>query len=223
VLNQAHLTELIAKSQGRKCALVVERAGRRLTFDVTPVYDEKLKRGRIGIGFANQEHYIVQRPGPTPWKQIAGDLEVWTRTVSALVHHNETGIGPSQLSGPVGIMGMLANSVRIDWRLGLSFLVMLNVNLALLNLLPLPVLDGGHIAMALYELLTRRRVSLRFQEYATTAFALVIVSFMLYVTFFDLGRLPLFKSMLQQKSVVESAEHPAEPSTVASPGPVPAK
>ena len=111
---------------------------------------------------------------------------------------------PRDMSGPVGILGKLAVDVKTDYRLALNFMVMLNINLALLNLLPLPVLDGGHILMALYEIVTRRRVGVRFQEYATTAFAVIPISFMLYVTFYDFHRAPIFRELLRQNSVVET-------------------
>jgi regulator of sigma E protease len=121
------------------------------------------------------------------------------------------------MSGPAGILGKLAVDVQTDYRLALSFMVMLNINLALLNLMPLPVLDGGHITMALYELILRRRVSVRFQEYATTVFAVLLLSFMAYVSFFDVRRLPLFLQMFKQKPVIE--ESAAKPAPVVTPRP----
>ena len=60
------------------------------------------------------------------------------------------------LSGPPGILALLAAYVNTDWRLALSFLVLLNINLAIINLFPMPVLDGGHIVMALVERLFGR-------------------------------------------------------------------
>jgi regulator of sigma E protease len=107
---------------------------------------------------------------------------------------------------------MLAGELRVDYRRALNFMVMLNINLALLNLLPLPVLDGGHILMSLYEVVTRRRVSVRFQEVATLGFAMVLVSFMLYVTFNDVTRrLPLLGSYLKQETVVNPVPPPPAP------------
>jgi len=90
--------------------------------------------------------------------------------------------------------------------LALSFLVLLNVNLAIINLLPVPVLDGGHIMMSLVEKIRRRPLSVKFVEYTTTAFAVLLISFMLYVTFFDLKRMPLIGSWFKSKATIEQPE-----------------
>jgi regulator of sigma E protease len=151
--------------------------------------------------------YHVQRPGPTPWAQVE---EVWDRTIrtfGALLHSKETGVGAKDLSGPVGIFAMLAAQVSIDYRLALHFMVLLNISLAMINLLPLPVLDGGHIAMSLLEWVRRRPLNVKFVEYATTVFAVVLISFMLYVTFFDLKRFPLWKSLFGREMQIEEPAH----------------
>ena len=98
---------------------------------------------------------------------------------------------------------MLAIQVKTHWLLALSFMVLLNVNLAVLNLMPVPVLDGGHIVMSIIESIRRKPLSARFVEYTTTAFAVALLSFMLYVTFFDLKRMPFFKTMFNQETQVE--------------------
>jgi regulator of sigma E protease len=68
--------------------------------------------------------------------------------------------------------------------------VILNVNLALLNLLPFPVLDGGHITLALIEAARRKPVSARFLGYVQTAFAVLLIGYMVYISFFDIQELP---------------------------------
>jgi len=209
VLNQEHLSDVINKGEGRACEVVIERDGQKLTLTVTPVFDPESKRGRIGVGFAGG-HYEVQRPGPTPNQQFSDVLRLMGKTFTALFHSKETGVTAKDMSGPVGILGKLALDVKTDFRLALSFMVMLNLNLALLNLLPLPVLDGGHILMALYEIVTRRRVGVRFQEVVTTGFAVILISFMVYVTFYDVRRAPLVGQLLRQKSVVESPDRSSE-------------
>ena len=100
--------------------------------------------------------------------------------------------------------------VNTDYRLALSFLVMLNINLAILNMLPIPVLDGGHIMMAVLERIRRRPLDVRLVEYITTVFAVLLISFLLYVTFFDFKRLPLIR-VLVQPGIRRSSSPPNPP------------
>lgn len=83
--------------------------------------------------------------------------------------------------------------------------MLLNVNLAIINLLPLPVLDGGHVAMSLLEWVRRKPLNVRFVEYATMLFAFLLISFVLYISAADVKRLPLLKSMFNGKTVIEQA------------------
>jgi regulator of sigma E protease len=73
------------------------------------------------------------------------------------------------------------------WRRVLWFSVVLNVNLALLNLLPFPVLDGGHVTLALVEAVRRRPVSVKLLQFLQNAFAAALIAFMLFIAFFDTG------------------------------------
>ena len=123
----------------------------------------------------------------------------------------------------VGIFSMLAVQFNTDYRLALSFLVLLNINLAMINLLPLPVLDGGHIAMSILEWIRRRPLNVKFVEYATTVFAVLLISFMLYVTFFDIKRIPLLNSLFKRKVQIEQQDKPADSSpNPEAPTPAPA-
>ena len=69
----------------------------------------------------------------------------------------------------------------------MSFLVLFNVNLAVLNMLPFPVLDGGHITMAILEKIFRRPIPIKPMEFIQTACVLILMSLMLYVTSKDIG------------------------------------
>jgi Zn-dependent protease len=93
--------------------------------------------------------------------------------------------------------------------------VLLNINLAVLNLLPVPVLDGGHIVIAMIEAIRRRPMPVRVLEYTTTAFAVLLISFMLYVSFNDVKRFRLFKSMFQHETQIEQQEK--KPDTTGTP------
>ncbi|MEO7297581.1 MAG: RIP metalloprotease RseP [Verrucomicrobiota bacterium] len=217
ILGQEQLVGLIKKRPGQPSDLEIMRGKEKMKFTVTPQIDPSTKAGRLGVALtpSTTTVYQVQRPGPTPKEQILGVLEMMGNTFGALFHHKETGIGAKDLSGPVGILSNLAVQVNTDYRLALSFMVLLNINLALLNLLPIPVLDGGHILMALYEAVTRRKISVRLVEYTTTAFAILLISFMLYVTFFDLRRFSLFRMMFKRQTQIEQSQ--TEPVTNPAP------
>jgi regulator of sigma E protease len=108
-------------------------------------------------------------------------------TLGALFRKND--VGPQQLGGAVMIIHAYSNLLQNEqgWRLVLWFSVVLNVNLALLNLLPFPVLDGGHITLALIEAIRRRPVSAKLLQYIQTGFAMLLIFFMLFIAFFDTG------------------------------------
>jgi regulator of sigma E protease len=208
VPGQSEMIELISKSAGKPCEIIFDRKNERKSVTVTPQYDSANKRARIGIVFSAGV-YEVQHP--TPWAQVKDVCAKMISTFSALAHSKQTGVGAKDLSGPVGILAVLASQVNSDYRLALSFLVLLNINLAFINLLPIPVLDGGHILMAIVEKIRRRPLSLKFIEYTTTGFAVLLLSFMLYITVFgDLKRFGLYRAMFKTDIQIEQSAQPAD-------------
>jgi regulator of sigma E protease len=125
---------------------------------------------------------------PSPLDQIQASVGQIYGTFHALFAHKSE-IGVQQLGGAVMIIRVYSNLFESDdgWRRVLWFSVILNVNLALLNLLPLPVLDGGHILLSLLEVVRRRPVSAKFLNSIQTGFAVLLISFMVYIAFFDTG------------------------------------
>jgi regulator of sigma E protease len=125
---------------------------------------------------------------PGTWEQIEASANQIFATIGA-VFSPKTDIGVQQLGGAVMIIRVYKNLFESEdgWRLVLWFSVVLNVNLALLNLLPLPVLDGGHITLALIEAARRRPVSPKILNYIQSGFALLLITFMLWIAFFDTG------------------------------------
>ena len=214
VPGQSQMIDLISKSEGKPCEIVFDRNGERKSVSVTPQFDPATKRARIGISFS-MGIYEVQHP--TPWAQVRDVCTKMIDTFSALAHSKQTGVGAKDLAGPVGILAILASYVNNDYRLALSFLVMLNINLAFINLLPIPVLDGGHIVMAIIEKIRRRPLSLKFVEYTTTGFFVLLMSFMLYITIFgDIKRLGIYRAMFKSDVQIEQAAQPADAASVPS-------
>jgi regulator of sigma E protease len=125
---------------------------------------------------------------PSPLEQIQSSIGQIFGTFHALFAH-KSDIGVQQLGGAVMIIRVYSNLFQDEdgWRRVLWFSVILNVNLALINMLPLPVLDGGHIVLSLLEVVRRRPVSARVLNFIQTGFAMLLISFMLYIAFFDTG------------------------------------
>ncbi len=196
---------LVSKCPGDTKEIVVKRNGQRLALKVTPRLEPGTKVGRIGaeIGPGNPVYRIEH---VSPWEQISSVVDRMFGIFTALAHSKETGVGLKDLSGPPGILALLAAYVNTDWRLALSFLVLLNINLAIINLFPMPVLDGGHIVMACVERLFGRPLPQRLVEFTNTAFAVLLISFMLYVSVNDVRRYPLFRSMFKQEVTIEKSE-----------------
>ncbi len=209
VVNPTQVRDIIHKRLNEATEAVVKRDGKLLTLTVTPTAQAGTKEAHIGIMWGENLVYIVRKPGPSPIEQIS---TVWRRTIDtfgALFHSKETGVSVKDLSGPPGILAMLAAQVNTDFRLALSFLVLLNINLAILNMLPIPVLDGGHILMAIIEKIRRRPLSVRFVEYTTTAFAVLLISFMLFVSFNDVTkRFGIFRAMFHHGAKIEQQAQP---------------
>lgn len=125
---------------------------------------------------------------PSPFAQVREGMRQIGATLGAVFSH-KSDIGFQQLGGPVMIGRLYWNLFQSPdgWRQVLWWSVVINVNLALLNLLPFPVLDGGHIALALFEAVRRRPVSTAVLQYLQTACAVILIGFMLFIAFYDTG------------------------------------
>ena len=180
-----------------------------LVLDITPVDLNGTGKIMVSLGLTQGSvaTYTLQKPGPLPWDRVWYVVERTYDTIVALFNHSKTGVGAKDLSGPVGILAMLATFVKTDYRLALDFMILLNINLAILNLLPIPVLDGGHILLALIEKITGKMVNMKVLEWITMTFALLLIGFMIYVSVDDIWRKGgLFKSMYQQETKIQEVQ-----------------
>jgi regulator of sigma E protease len=154
---------------------------------VKPLKPEGIKP-MIGVAWDDSKEVDVQIVHPGPFKQVADSLRMMWVTVTS-VAAKDSSIGIDHLSGPVGIGTLIFELLQTEngWRRILAFVVLFNVNLAVLNMLPFPVLDGGHITLAILEKIAGRPVKAKPLEILQTACALLLISLMLYVTSKDIG------------------------------------
>jgi len=173
--------------------LVLERGGKALDpIRVTPALNADSRAPMIGLAFDEQaglefNPYGRGEPRHQPVaEQIKLSVGAIVNTLGA-VTSRKSDVSVQHMGGPLMMMRiyyMLFEQPE-GWKLALWFSVLLNVNLALLNMLPLPVLDGGHITLAIIEAVRRKPVNVKLLEWVQTACAMLIIGFMLFVTFFD--------------------------------------
>jgi regulator of sigma E protease len=113
----------------------------------------------------------------------------WMGETLAKVAAPGSSVGMEHLSGPVGIGNYLYQMLEAEngWKLILWFAVVLNVNLAVLNILPLPIVDGGHVVLGTLEIIFRRPVGGKLLEWIQSGFIFLLLFFFVFVTFKDVG------------------------------------
>jgi regulator of sigma E protease len=139
------------------------------------------------FGFAYNYALIKARVHLNPIEQLSIMANTMRMTLLALVNH-QSDVKVRNMSGPVGIVHGLTTMARYSFVDLIWFTALINVNLAILNLLPIPVLDGGHMLFATLGKLMGRPVPKKIMELSYTGCITVLLSFMVYVTFFDVRR-----------------------------------
>ena len=179
--------QTIAQTKGAPVELEVIRDGKKIKFNLTP---QALIPADIGISMAVYDH-------PSPVRQFVDTVMMSWKALRGIA----TGLGnklgltkststlkPSHMSGPLGIGIVLFTSVKTSPMIGIYMMVVVSFALAIFNLLPLPVLDGGHIFFGLLEIIFRRPIPMQVTKVLSYIFVTLLVSLMLFVTFFDIRR-----------------------------------
>jgi regulator of sigma E protease len=201
------LAEYIESHSSEPVVLQVNRDGAFRDVTVQPKILSGEKTPRIGIQWEANGRMSVAHPEPL--EQVYNSVTSTINTISA-VASPKSDVKLQHLSGPIGIGRIYYLLFQSDngWQLALWFSVILNVNLAILNMLPIPVLDGGHIVLAIIESFRRKPVNIRVLEIIQTGCAVLIIGYMLYVTFYDAQDLPFIRNKLDK---MEPRSAPATP------------
>jgi len=186
------ISDYIRAHGNKPVVFTVKRDAAIKTFTITPEIPVDDTVPRIGLVWADEFGIVEDTSGrfqilhPGPIEQVRSGMMSIFDTIGAIASP-KSGVKLQHMGGPLMMMRVyyMFFQSREGWRLALWFSVVLNVNLALINLLPIPVLDGGHITLAIIEAIRRRPVNVRFLEVVQTSCAVVIIGFMLYIAFFD--------------------------------------
>jgi regulator of sigma E protease len=194
MVTRAQLVETISGSAGRELELTILRDGLEVGLRATP--EQEGDRGMLGF-------FITE-----PTKQFQpGLLEAVVLSVerniefSGLIFQTIGGLvtgqtSMRQLQGPVGIAQLSGESAQAGWLPLFSLMAILSINLGILNLLPIPVLDGGHIAIMAIEGISRRDFSVQVKEKMLLAGFVVLMMLMVTVIYNDLTRVSWIEQLM---------------------------
>ena len=179
---------LILRSKKETVDITVKHDdGKIETYEVTPKKEkiENIERRVIGVtmvsevrkGFGNSIKYAFQK--------FASVIEQMWLTIKSLF---TGGVSIKDLSGPVGIYTVVGETRKSGVRYVIYLIAYLSINLGLMNILPIPALDGGHVLFLLIELITRKKVNEKIESIVTTIFFALLMLLMIYVTIHDIIR-----------------------------------
>ena len=203
----AFLKTYLSKHRDRIIEVTLQRDTETLKLPIRPRIKTEAGETEPRFGFAYDYDFKVQRIHEDPITQLISFADTMQRTLYALIN-SQSDIGFRNMSGPVGIIHGLNTMARRGWVDFIWFLALINVNLALFNLLPIPVLDGGHMLFATISKLRKRPLPLRFMEAIQSAFVSLLLIFIIYVTFFDLRRIRLIPTVENTPTSIEATETP---------------
>lgn len=185
----------IAATKGRSVSLIVRRADREIPFIIIP--EPRVSKNLFGesvsgfaIGVASAGEIVTVRYNPVQ-AVVQGSAQTWRvidLTFMSLVKMVQRVVPMDSIGGPIMIAKMAGEQASAGGSSFLAFMALLSVNLGVLNLLPVPVLDGGHLFFFCWELVFRRPVSQKAREYAQQVGLMLLLGLMLLAFYNDIIR-----------------------------------
>jgi regulator of sigma E protease len=189
------LADIIRVKPGQSVRLSIEREGQTFDVEVTPRATRQQgpngeeEIGLIGI-LAPAPDSQVRRLNPVSavWAGATKTVDLSVLVVTGFVKLIQAKISPKTIGGPILIAQMAGEVAKRGLVDLLSFTALLSINLAILNLLPIPILDGGHLFFSLIEWLRGKPVSLRKREIAQQVGMVLLVGLMVFAFYNDIFR-----------------------------------
>ena len=186
---------------GEPVDVVIDRGGKRLEIQTRigavmedDGFGQQYRVGRLGIGAGDP---VVERVGllRAPVVAIARTGQIVRTMVETLGQIVTGGRSVKELGGPLKIAQVSGQAATLGLESFIFFAALISINLGFINLLPIPMLDGGHLLFYGIEAVQRRPVSAQAQEWAYRSGLAVLMAMMLLVTFNDLSSFGLWKSL----------------------------
>ncbi len=194
--NWTVMADAIEQSKGKPMQVVIEREGKNIDVTLTAktmkrknIFGEEVESYAIGVHAANEVHH-----SPVGFWESAkvGAVRTWDMVVftwTGFVKLFQRVVPLDQVGGPIMIAQMVGQQAEQGLAPVLALAALISINLGILNLLPIPVLDGGHIVFYTIEMLIRRPVSPRIRQFLTQVGFFLLIGLMILATFNDIWRI----------------------------------
>jgi regulator of sigma E protease len=194
IIFSTNLKDAISSKPEQQISIAIKRDGQPLTIVATPKRSGGI--GLLGVGIADETVSI--RPGALGAARMAVQKNVQG---AGLIFETVWGLltrqtSPKQLMGPVAIAQLSGESAQLGWIALFSLMAQISLNLGLLNLMPIPVLDGGHIFIMAMEGVARRNFSNGMKEKMLLAGFVVLMTLMVTVIYNDLTRISWIERLM---------------------------
>lgn len=190
------LKELVSKSAGKELSMVVERGSSKITLLVVPelaedknIFGEPVQEGRVGIRASDARVYKSYPPHVSLWKGVVRTADLTQLTIVSVVKLIKGSVPAKTIGGPIMIVQMTGEQAKAGFFSYVSFIALISINLAILNLLPIPILDGGHILFLLTEMVMGRPLSVKWREVAQQVGLVLIFTLILFAFLNDITRI----------------------------------
>jgi regulator of sigma E protease len=181
VASAATVQQTVIQSRGKPVQVTVMRGGRIQDLSVSPVASGDSKMPwRIGIAFRMPVEMVKLGFGPALQESVRLNVQNATLIFQVLGSIVERRVSPKTLAGPIGMAKMSSEAAHEGPSSFFGWMALVSLNLAIFNLLPIPILDGGTLLMLVIEMLTQREMSMQVKE---TVFKLGFVFLMMIVVF----------------------------------------
>ncbi|OHB32805.1 MAG: RIP metalloprotease RseP [Desulfuromonadaceae bacterium GWC2_58_13] len=184
------LKHIIQKGGGEPQTFVLDRNGQQLTLSIKPVRDD-VNGIDFLVGIAPQPDSIFKRFGIFEAVRAGADrtFELIELTLVFIQKMVSGHVSTKNIGGPITVVQIAGQAAQTDLSSILTVLAFLSIQLGILNLLPIPILDGGHLFFNLYEFVFRRPLSLRSREIAQQIGLLLLISLMILAFYNDIVRI----------------------------------
>jgi len=190
------IVESVQGSGGKELAIVIQRGEETLPLVLIPditksqnIFGEDIDSYKIGIMASSETVTRRENPARAFISSLAYTWNMTRLTFMSIVKMIEGVISPKNLGGPILIAQMAGTQVRQGFLPFILFMAILSINLGVLNLLPIPILDGGHLFFYGIELVTGREVNVRWRERAQQVGFFILILLMIFVFYNDIVRI----------------------------------